>query len=156
MESPLLDGTDLGDALRRLTELIGPGTARVQIAVSGSPAELSPSVKHHLLRIAQEAITNAVRHGEADTIAIALQYDPSFVSLSIRDNGRGFDPAAVLQTGIGHFGLRSLRARATKIGARPDIRSAPGQGTVITMFLPHPSHAERDSPLDVTRHAPGR
>jgi signal transduction histidine kinase len=139
MESPLLDGTDLSEALRRLTELIGAGAARVQIAVSGPPTKLGPSVNHHLLRIAQEAITNAVRHGEADTITISLHYDPSFVSLSIRDNGRGFDPAAVLANGIGHFGLRSLRARATKIGARPDIQSAPGQGTVITMFLPHPS-----------------
>ena len=135
METPLLEGTDLGEALGKLTALIGPGPARVEITTSGQPAPLSPSTKHHLLRIAQEAITNAVRHAAAGTITMALDYQPDRVSLSVADDGNGFVPNDVLNKGIGHFGLRGLRGRASKIGGELDIRSAPGEGTTVRVIV---------------------
>jgi signal transduction histidine kinase len=145
METPLLEGTDLGEALRKLSALIGPGTAEVAIMTSGQPTQLSPSTKHHLLRIAQEAITNAVRHAAASMITMTLEYQPDRVSLSITDDGNGFVPHDVLTSGIGHFGLRGLRGRAAKIGGKLEIRSAPGEGTTVRVIVqtatPALSHA---------------
>jgi signal transduction histidine kinase len=88
-----------------------------------------------LLRIAQEAITNAVRHAAAKSIAIVLICEQDAVSLSITDDGNGFVPDDVLSNGIGHFGLRSLRGRAGKIGGEIHIQSAPGQGTSIKVVV---------------------
>ena len=147
METPLLEGTELGDALRKITALIGPGETQVDITVSGQPVELTSSTKHHLLRIAQEAITNALRHSAAKSIAIALSYEPDAVALSITDDGNGFVPNDVLVRGLGHFGLRGLRGRATKIGGDLKIDSAPGRGTAVRVrvqLTPAPyTHASR-------------
>jgi signal transduction histidine kinase len=118
-----------------MATLISPGTPWVEIKVSGSSVALSSTAKHHLLRIAQEAITNAVRHAAAKKITILLTYEPHAVTLSITDDGNGFVPADVLSNGIGHFGLRGLRGRAAKIGGEIEIQSAPGQGTAIRIVV---------------------
>jgi signal transduction histidine kinase len=145
METPLLDGTELGDALRKISALIGPGTARVEVSVTGQQTPLSPATKHHLLRIAQEAITNSVRHAAAKTITISLSYLPSGVSLTVADDGNGFVPNDVLNNGIGHFGLRGLRGRANKIDGELQVQSAPGTGTSVRVTVrtsvPAYSHA---------------
>jgi signal transduction histidine kinase len=142
MESPLLDNADLGEALRKLTALINSGATAVDIVVTGPSISLSPAITHHLLRIAQEAITNAVRHASARQISIRLEYGSGAVSLSITDDGSGFDPAFVMSNSVGHFGLRGLRARAAKIGGELLIQSSPGRGTSIRVCLsaplPHP------------------
>jgi len=135
METPLLEGTELGDALRKLTTLIGPGAARMQVEITGRPLEISPAVKHHLLRIAQEAITNAVRHAAAHTITLTLAYAGDGVRLEVKDDGNGFVPGKVLADGIGHFGLRGLGGRAGKIGGHLQILSAPGQGTTVRVTV---------------------
>ena len=135
LESPLLDGTDLGDALRRITALISPGNVRLDVVVTGTPATLSSATTHHLLRIAQEAVTNAVRHSGASNIAVQLDYQADAVALTITDNGRGFDSAEVLAHGIHHFGLRGLRGRALQIGGTLQIHSTPGAGTSISVTV---------------------
>jgi signal transduction histidine kinase len=135
METPLLEGTDLAEALKKIAGLIGPGTAEVRISVSGRPVTLSSSTKHHLLRIAQEAITNAVRHAAARVITITLAYEPDCVTLQVADDGNGFVPNEVLVNGIGHFGLRGLRGRAGKIGGELSIQSAPGCGTTVCVVV---------------------
>jgi len=148
MESPLLQDTELGEALRKLTALINPGSATIDIAVAGTPVPLASTTKHHLLRIAQEAITNAVRHATPRRIAIDLDYRPAAVALSIIDDGVGFDPDEVLSKNIHHFGLRGLRTRATKLGGTLQIRSAPGRGTSIHIVVPlppgHPTSSDAD------------
>jgi signal transduction histidine kinase len=131
LESPLLEDTELGDALQKLARLISPGIAEIEVLVSGTPRPLTPTVKHDLLRIAQEALTNAVRHAEPTHVTLRLTYDVDDVELTVTDDGKGFDPAAVLSHGIGHFGLRGLRGRAQKIGGHLDIESTPGLGTCI-------------------------
>lgn len=135
MESPLLESTPLDEALKKLATLIAPGAATVRIDVSGPRRELPPAIKHHLLRIAQEAITNAVRHAAAQTITITLAYEPAQVILSVTDDGNGFVPNEVLTKGLGHFGLRGLRGRAGKIGGELNIESAPGHGTTIRVTV---------------------
>jgi signal transduction histidine kinase len=139
MESPLLEGTDLEEALRKIAALIGTGSARIEISVSGQSVPLPSATQHHLLRIAQEAITNAVRHAGPTTIAVRLEYRPEAVFLGVKDKGAGFDPDDVLENRVGHFGLRGLRGRAAKIGGDLRIESSPANGTSIEIVVPLPA-----------------
>ena len=137
----MLEGTELGEALRKLAALISPGDAQVHVTITGQPVELPSATKHHLLRIAQEAITNAVRHASAHTIAINLAYAPDSIALSVTDDGCGFVPSAALANGIGHFGLRGLRGRAGKINGDLQVDSAPGRGTTVSVTVSGPVSA---------------
>ena len=87
MESPLLEGTDLDDALRKIAALINSGSAKIEISVSGPSIPLPSATQHHLLRIAQEAITNAVRHAGPTTIAVHLEYRSGAMFLRISRRG---------------------------------------------------------------------
>ena len=136
LESPLLENDDLGEALHKMAELIGSRTPQIELRISGPPRQLSSSAKHHLLRIAQEAITNAVRHGAASRITVSLHYADDAVTLLVKDDGRGFLPQQVLTWELGHFGLRGLRGRADKINGNLQITSEPGRGTSIQIRVP--------------------
>ncbi len=138
MESPLLEGTELGEALQKIAALIGSGASGIEISVSGSAAPLPSAIQHHLLRIAQEAITNAVRHAGATTVVVRLEYRARAVFLSVTDDGVGFEANDVLEKSAGHFGLRGLRGRAAKIGGELHIDSSRGKGTVIEILVPLP------------------
>jgi len=109
--------------------------AKIRVTVSGRPRRCAPHVEEQLLRIAQEAISNAVRHGEATEIDVTLEYSRRHVSLGIADNGRGFvlddrAPAA------GHWGLKNMRERAVEVGGRFGVTSGPGTGTTIQAVVP--------------------
>jgi signal transduction histidine kinase len=136
MESPLLEGTDLPDALRNLTAFIESGDAEIEVTVSGEPVALARDVNHHLLRIAQEATTNAFRHAHAQRISIRLDYEPDLVALVVADNGVGFRPDDVLHKGTGHLGLRGIRTRVKKIAGELTIESMPEAGTTIRVVVP--------------------
>jgi signal transduction histidine kinase len=91
-----------------------------------------------LLRVAQEAVHNALRHSGARNVGVALEGlegRSKGVRLRVRDDGRGFDPGAVRRSGR-HLGLVSMRDRAGGVGGRLDVHSAPGKGTVIEMEVP--------------------
>jgi signal transduction histidine kinase len=110
------------------------------IAPSMDGTEVPAEAAGHLLRIVDEAITNAIRHGEAHEARVSLERDDSFLSLSIEDDGLGFDTASVLARQDGRYGLRFMRERATELGGDLEIRSAPGRGTRVTARIPlHPS-----------------
>lgn len=86
-----------------------------------------------LVRVAREAVTNAVRHGGASRVTVRLANDDR-LSLRIVDNGRGFDPSAAVRSG--GFGLTSMRERAQALGGRFQIRSQEGKGTEVEVELP--------------------
>src|SRR6185503_17891179 len=123
MESPLLDGADLADALQNLTTFVNSGGVSVDVSVSGNAVLLDRMANHNLLRIAQEATTNAFRHAKASRIAIRLEYGAENVTLEISDDGCGFSPDEVLQDRSGHLGLRGIRTRAKKLRASLAIES---------------------------------
>lgn len=135
MDSPLLENNDLGDALRQVIAFTMPSTLDHAIDVSGTPIPLPRSTAHHLLRIAQEASTNAVRHAHARQLSIALDYRADSVSLRITDDGEGFAPEDAMNK-LGHFGLRGMGGRAQKIGGALTITSAPGAGTTVLVVVP--------------------
>jgi|GEM_PF-567636 len=147
MESPLLEDNDLGEALRKLATFITSGAIAPRVEVSGEPVALPRATLHHLLRIAQEATTNALRHAAPRGIVIRLAYLPENVLIEIADDGAGFQPDAVLNQ-AGHFGLRGIRTRARKLRGTLTIVSAPGEGTAIRVLVPltvpstHDPHAE--------------
>lgn len=88
------------------------------------------------LRVAQEALHNALRHADADRVEVALTRTPSGGAvLRVADDGRGFDPGAVRKVGR-HLGLVSMSDRAASVGGFLTITSAPGKGTVIELEVP--------------------
>ena len=114
-------------------------TARkVEVLASqhGNPYAISDEVKHNLLRIGQEAISNALRHAEGTRLLLSLRYLPQQVELEIIDDGIGFDPALAKSTDTAHFGLAGIQERAAAIGARLKIHSSPGNGTRVRVSVP--------------------
>jgi signal transduction histidine kinase len=94
-------------------------------------------VQHELLRIAQEAIHNAVRHANPTLIAVSLRWDAPNLVLQVKDNGSGISRVP-LDKNEG-FGLGNMRARSAQIGGKLDICTAPGGGTSIVVTVPIPS-----------------
>jgi signal transduction histidine kinase len=95
---------------------------------------LPPRVQHELLRIAQEAISNAIRHAKPTDITVTLHWEAPNLILQLKDNGSGM-PATRLVKSEG-IGLRSMRERAAQIGAKLVIRTGPGRGTRIIVTVP--------------------
>ena len=146
LQSPLLENADLVTALRRVAHDISAGdTPRVTVEVSGNAFQLASAVEHHLLRMAQEAITNAVKHGMPKTISLTLHYTDGALTLTVRDDGRGFVPEAAFSYG-GHFGLQGMHTRAEKMRARLVLNSKPGEGACVQITVPRESRAAQDEP----------
>jgi len=148
LESPLLQNSTLGEALRKLAGYISTGLIKIKVIAHAEPASLDPAIQHNLLRMAQEAITNAVKHAAASLIEVTLQANPDSVLLSVTDNGQGFDPVARSQV-EGHFGLRGLRSRAKSIKAQLEILSSPGAGTIVRVNVPLKTILPNDSDRQV-------
>ena len=105
----------------------------VEFAARGESRRLAPGTELAFYRIAQEALRNVGRHARAGRAAVALDFAPGRTTLTIRDDGIGFDTterAAERALG-GHFGLLGARERAEAVGARLTVKSAPGKGTVV-------------------------
>ncbi|MEW2549380.1 GAF domain-containing sensor histidine kinase [Streptomyces sp. NPDC047002] len=109
-------------------------SARVTLDASSLRA-LPAAQEEALLRVAQEALHNALRHSGAARVAVALGRRGAGAVLHVRDDGRGFEPSAVRRAGR-HLGLVSMRDRASGVGGTLTVTSAPGQGTTITMEVP--------------------
>jgi PAS domain S-box-containing protein len=136
LRAPALLDTDLGGALLRLLQQLTAHTAiDATFAVAGTPAPLPPEVEGQLLRIGQEAITNALRHAQARQLQIELRFEPGAVRLQVRDDGAGFVPARVHDD---RYGLLGMRERAQQLGATLEVRSAPGAGTTVSVVAPAP------------------
>jgi signal transduction histidine kinase/streptogramin lyase len=135
LRSQELQKKDLPAALRDTTKrLTAQSNVETVVEVAGLMRPLPVEVETNLLRIGQEAINNAVKHARANRIEVGLNFDTRNVRLSVRDNGRGFDPSE--QIADGHFGLLGMRERAEQIGGVLSIDSAPERGTQIAVEVP--------------------
>lgn len=126
---------DLVGTLSRAVECMAPETAaQMELHIQGTPRALPPDVGMNLLRIGQEALTNALRHGQAQIVWIGLAFDDDRVQLRIQDDGQGFHLAR--QAEGGGFGLIGMRQRAERLGGQLTIASQPGRGTEVAVSVP--------------------
>jgi signal transduction histidine kinase len=137
LRNEILEQRGLAEALKEL-RLSEPGGRTVNVRSSGDSSRRLPAeTEFHLLRIAQEAVANALQHAAAQTIELLLQVDAETVTLSIKDDGCGFDPATAAAADGTHFGLLGMKERAAKIGAQLVIDTAAGRGTktIVTVKI---------------------
>jgi ligand-binding sensor domain-containing protein/two-component sensor histidine kinase len=118
-------------AARQITEA---KDIRLKLKLEKSPKGLAADVEYNLVRIAQEAVSNSVKHSGARTVEVALDCTLDAVHLSVRDDGSGF---ARDENGHGgHYGLIGMKERASHIGADFELASTPGKGTTVSVVLP--------------------
>ncbi len=130
LRSQALERGDIAQAVREVArELTSGAEPTVVVEVRGVPRRLSVAAEHHLFRIAQEALTNAVKHAHASRVSVSLAFTGNEVELTVGDDGRGIPPEP---PGHGfHFGLSGMRERARALGTRLEVDSVPGHGTTI-------------------------
>ncbi len=117
---------------------------RTELSFSDKVVEntIDSSAGVQLLRVIQEAMTNARKHSRAQTIKIALEQDKNRCHISIADDGCGFDVSGFDQNAGNHFGLVFMQERMAQIGGNLKIDSKLGIGTVVTLSVPLPAQAE--------------
>ena len=131
----LLEEGSLHSALHRLVAQIRSAAMDTTLydEIKGTVYPLPTEVENNLLRIGQEALTNAIKHANADEIRVELVYDRDQVCLRVIDNGQGFGVGSIPSSE--GFGLLGMSERAERIGAQLTIRSQPGQGTEIIVTI---------------------
>jgi PAS domain S-box-containing protein len=145
LRPPMLDDLGLVPALRSLLDQQGRrASVAVRFSAEDMPENLDPEIQTTCFRIAQEAITNAVRHAAAAQIDADLRCENGKLRLLIRDNGEGFDVESAQAQTVG-LGLIGIRERAALVGGRTKIISAPNKGTTIEVSLPLAFRPERQS-----------
>jgi signal transduction histidine kinase len=136
LRSHLLENSNLVTALCEVTKLMATSAhIRIDVETSGQPRKLAAPVENNLLRIAQEALANALKHAHASQIIVKLNYEPNRVCLRVCDDGVGFDTTCHATIYGGHFGLLDMSERAEKIGGTFSMVSAGGQGTEIVVAV---------------------
>ena len=130
-----LEGVALADALGRVADRTRAEHPGIAVEIDGTigvepPAEVAAA----LVRVAQEALANAARHGAPTLVSLLLEEARSTVSLTVTDDGRGFDTSAPRAAAA--FGLDGMARRVADLGGEFGVESAPGLGTVVRVVLP--------------------
>jgi PAS domain S-box-containing protein len=129
----LLDEGDLFSALKHLTMQMKSSTdTHITCEITGTEYSLSPDVENHLLRLGQEALTNAIKYAHATEILVELICEESQCLLRIKDDGQGFDVNQISGKG---FGLLGMSERVELMGGELVIQSQAGQGTEIIVIV---------------------
>lgn len=135
----ILDDMGLIAALEWLAENINrEGDTKVIVEVSGGGQELSIEAKLVLFRIAQEALSNVKRHSGATQATVSLKYEEGKITLTVADNGKGFElpPRLSDMANLGKLGLTGMEERAKLLGGALLVQSKPGEGTIVAAELP--------------------
>lgn len=137
-----LENDGLPEALKKTVAEWGERTGvRAEFTVTGTSEQLHEEVAATLLRIVQEALSNAARHARATRVGVTLSFLGDEVILDIRDDGTGFDPLALpTRTHSGGFGLDGMRARAERIAGSLTVETEPGHGTALSARVPLVRH----------------
>jgi signal transduction histidine kinase len=132
----ILDDLGLGPAVEWLAQGAAERTG-VPITVDAAIRRLPSTMETALYRIVQEAVTNAIRHAGARNMEVRVWQDNALVHATVRDDGRGFDAEATMaRRGERGLGLLGMRERVDALGGRFELRSAPGQGTEVSVAIP--------------------
>lgn len=117
-------------------ELATDGVMEFKLTVISTPERLHPVVGDEVYQIAREALTNAFRHSEGTNIEVEITYRREFLSVRVRDNGRGIEKEVLTAGRKGHWGLSGMRERAADIGAKVSFWSSAGRGTEVEITVP--------------------
>jgi two-component system sensor histidine kinase UhpB len=140
-----LDDLGLLAALRALARDLAGSDDAMEIHFDAPPRipEPGPDTELALYRTVQEALANAVRHGQARTAWITLRHDSAGIQLEVRDNGSGVAAGFQIEGNSRHSGLAGIRERVTALGGRVDIRPADGGGTELFVQVPWAQEKEQ-------------
>lgn len=133
LRPPILEKEGLAEAIKSRIETVEGRTGLDVSFILTGQAELSPKMEMGLFRIAQEALNNILKHAQAKQVRVSLSLTKTLITLTIADDGIGFDPTAVTGSSGGGLGLANMQERAAEIGAALDLTSTPGKGTQITV-----------------------
>jgi len=132
-----IEDRDLPSALARAARQWSAGTStRVETEFNGFTRALPAQVEQNTFRIAQEAVTNALKHANARSIRIRLMLAHERLELSVQDDGQGFEHAGAFSTVKGHYGLLGMRERAEHMGGEMRFSSEPDRGTIVSVNVP--------------------
>jgi PAS domain S-box-containing protein len=138
LRSPSLSAGDLPAAVRTAAEDCVRGTIlELEFDVGGPPRPVDSDVEAVVLRVAQEAVTNVVKHADARTVRVRLSFETRRIRLSIIDDGRGFAVEPDFHAYGGHWGLLGMRERASQVRGKLSLRSTPGHGTEVVLLVPY-------------------
>ncbi len=137
LRASALEGQDLATALRQGTSQWTAGS-NLEVEVEADNATLPHDLEQHLLRIAQEAVTNTMKHAAASKVGVQLRVKAKNLYLLITDNGKGFSQTDVFSGVGGHFGLIGMRERAERLGGELHLESVQGTGTRVEIMVPLP------------------
>ena len=127
----------LGPAMERMCDQISNESGvPIFFELLGKPFVLNQFATHELLMMAREALYNAVQHAKPAKIDIVVQFAKKDVTLEVRDNGSGFDPAIIRSHNGRHFGLVGMRERVHSVGGHFQLESAPGMGAAVRIQIP--------------------
>jgi signal transduction histidine kinase/ligand-binding sensor domain-containing protein len=139
MRAVELEGHDLPEALEGAIRsvLAGAPPITLDFRVNGNRRPLTPHLETTALRIGREAVVNALKHADARTVEVRLEYDEQLLHLQVRDDGRGMQSGvAELAAANGHLGIVGMRARAHRVAGTMEIVSEPRCGTTVRVSLP--------------------
>ena len=155
LRSPALAGRDFPAAVRNAVEDCVRGTTlELECGVGGSPRPVEPDVEAVVVRVAQEAVTNVVKHADAQTVRVRLSFETRRVRLSVIDDGRGFAVEPNFQAYGGHWGLLGMRERASQVRGKLSLRSTPGHGTELVLLVPYAVGHESPAPRPAASPTP--
>ena len=137
LRSPVLEHRTFEEALNELAARLTADTGmHFSVKVRGKPRECPPRVENELLRIAHEAIVNAVRHSGGDSIQVELRFDDTAIVLRVADDGHGFDLERASSLEPARFGLLSMQERAKTFGGKLSIVTSIQRGTDVEAVFP--------------------
>ena len=141
-----LDDLGLAATLRWWAEEVeSRGALKVTVTVSGEGPRLTPPVRLALFRVTQEAVNNTIKHGQATQAQVELAYQADAVSVTITDNGRGFDLNRVMSDRVHQsWGLLGMQERASLLGGQVIIDSRPEAGTVVRITIPYETEFDHE------------
>jgi len=137
LRPPLLDELGLDGSIEDAAESLAAITgALVEVSLLAPASRLGDAEQTVVLRVLQESLQNVRKHAAAGHVGVSTRLEGGTWLLEVRDDGHGFDTAAIGPAGRRNFGLQFMRERADLVGARLSVRSRPGEGTVVTLEIP--------------------
>jgi len=133
LRPPALDELGIVEAIESLVSDARAEVPEVRFVHDLPGPRLPPALETTIFRIVQESLSNARRHAAAGMVEVAITRAGDIVTVRVRDDGSGFDPAAVPDD---RFGLEGIRQRSRLMGGEPRIESAPAAGTTVEVRLP--------------------